>query len=282
MKTLYYNNGKIKTQESFKNGIKEGVFKSFDYTGVLTESKIYRDGELYMEGLYDEYGKENGPWKEYHPGGILKGEGEYKNGVKTGEWKYYYPSGKQDQIGKYDTKGRPIGKWLWYHPNGNVLREEVYAKGKREGVLTEYDENGKLITQGEFIEGMKNGKCIYQLNDYREEGEYKDDLRVGDWKHYYANNNQLKFSGNYVDGLPNGKHKYYYENGKTRAEGKYIMGVKDGEWIYMFYMNADNQETAEGDPVLLPEYLIITYRVGKEVKYGGTTLTPLSDISDIQ
>jgi antitoxin component YwqK of YwqJK toxin-antitoxin module len=279
----YYADGRIKSRESYKDGKPEGTFKYYDTLGHITDVKIYKDGQLLGEGVYNDQGKEEGKWKEFHPDGQLKGEGEYKNGAKVGEWKYYHPNGKTEQVGKYDAKGNPTGTWKWYYESGNPLREETYQKGLREGLMTEYSDSGTVIAKGEYSEGMKLGPWMYTLGDYREEGEYKEDLRVGLWKHYYVPSGQLRFEGNFIEGNPDGKHKYYYPNGKLRAEGKYNGGKKDGEWIYMFYADDDNMLDKDGFATQqIPVYLIITYKDGKEEKFDGTTVVPLGDISDIQ
>ena len=45
----------------------------------------------------------------------------------------------------------------------------------------------------------------------------------------YKNENN-KFSGNYRQGLAEGKHKYYYENGVLKEERYYERGLKQKNW----------------------------------------------------
>ena len=61
--------------------------------------------------------------------------------------------------------------------------------------------DGKLIFEGEYINGEKNGKAK----------EYN-------WKGI------LIFEGEYLNGERNGKGKEYYENGKISFEGEYLNG----------------------------------------------------------
>lgn len=42
----FYRNGKISSIEHFRNGRKEGEFKSWDESGQLTKIEIYKNGEL--------------------------------------------------------------------------------------------------------------------------------------------------------------------------------------------------------------------------------------------
>ena len=61
-----------------------------------------------------------------------------------------------------------------------------------------------------------------------------------------------------MDGNPDGKHKFYYREGNIEQEGKYIVGVKDGDWKYY-----------SPDGAL---FLIITYKMGEEIKLDNIGL----------
>ena len=63
--------------------------------------------------------------------------------------------------------------------------------------------NGKLIFEGEYLNGKRNGKGK----------EYND-------------NNELIFEGEYLNGKRNGKGKEYDYNGKLIFEGEYLNGKK--------------------------------------------------------
>ena len=166
-----------------------------------------------------------------------------------------------EQKGKYDKKGKAQGRWQWFYDKGTLLREENYLNGKREDSLIEWSDSGKVITKGIYVEGLKEGKWFYELMDYREEGNYKNDQKDGPWKSYFADNNQLQFEGNYVEGLPDGKHIYYFHDGKIKEEGKYIVGNQDGKWNYY-----------NPDGTILIE---ITFKNGKEIKFDGAKIKPL-------
>jgi antitoxin component YwqK of YwqJK toxin-antitoxin module len=257
----YYEDGSIKKTGTYLHGLAEGIHKEYSRDGKITGAKIYKEGNLIGEGLIDEAGNQQGHWIEYHPNGKIKAEGIYTNGLRTGEWLFYHPNGKIEQKGTYDSKGRPQGLWRWYYESGNILREENYLNGKREGTMTEWNDSGKVITKGEYIDGMKEGKWFYEIQDYREEGMYKNDQKDGPWESYYVDNGQLRFAGKFVEGLPDGKHSYYSHDGKLTEEGKYIMGEKDGNWVYY-----------NPDGTIL---LTITFSKNREVKFDGAKVKPL-------
>ena len=75
--------------------------------------------------------------------------------------------------------------------------------GERNGKGKEYNDDGKLIFEGEYLNGKKwNGKG-FNINN---EIEYEIKDGNGKVKEYY-NNGNLKFEGEYLNGERNGKGK---------------------------------------------------------------------------
>ena len=264
----YYEDGSIKKTGTYLYGIAEGTHKEYSPEGKITGAKMYHEGNLIAEGLIDEAGNQQGGWTEYHPSGKTKGKGNYDNGIKIGDWIFYHANGKVEQKGKYDKKGRPQGLWQWHYESGSILREETYLNGKREGTMSEWKDaakdtsgNSNIITKGDYIDGMKEGKWFYEIQDYREEGMYRSDQKDGPWESYFVDNKQVRFAGKFVEGLPDGKHTFYFHDGKIEEEGKYIMGNKDGNWIYY---------NPDGTPLLT-----ITFKKDKEIKFDGAKVKPL-------
>jgi len=267
----YYEDGRIKRTGTYLYGIAEGTHKEYSPEGKITGSKTFHEGNLTGEGIIDEAGNQQGEWTEYHANGKIKWKGNFDNGAKTGDWVFYHPNGKIEQQGKYDKKGRPQGLWQWFYDSGNLLREETYLNGKREGVMTEWSNSGndisvntieaKIITKGEYIDGMKEGKWFYQIQDYREEGMYKNDQKDGPWESYYVDNNQVRFAGKFIEGLPAGKHSFYFHDGKRKEEGLYIVGNKNGNWEYY-----------NPDGTIL---LTVTFKNNREIKFDGMKVKPL-------
>ena len=90
-----------------------------------------------------------------------------------------------------------------------------------------YDEyKDKLIFEGEFSNGKKNGKGKEYDNNERLkfEGEYINGEKKGNGKEYYDNEN-LKFEGEYHYGKRYGKGKEYYKTGELKFEGEYKNGI---------------------------------------------------------
>ncbi len=254
VRTDYYPSGKIKTVASFKDGVPEGIRREYSEDGRILMAFTFREGKMTGQGIMTEEGIKQGPWKEYYYDGQLKAEGKYDKGKKVGGWKYYYPDGTLEQEGYYNTEGLTEGLWKWYYPSGLLHREENYLNGSADGLSLEYDENGSIVTSGEFIEGNEEGKWFYNIDGCLEEGIYRNGLRNGTWSSYYQDG-QLRFTGDFIDDNPNGKHVYYWGNGKLREEGRYIMGLKEGDWVKY-----------DPDGTL---FIVISYENGIETKYDG-------------
>src|SRR5690606_6325527 len=145
----------------------------------------------------------------------------------------------------------------WYYPNGNLLRKEEYRRGKEDGMSEEYDINGKLISQGEYLDGYKVGEWFYQLNDHLAVGSYRYGEKDGLWKETYPDGN-LSFEGNFDEGIPQGEHLYYYPNGVVKRVEKYRYGDKQGKWKWY-----------DENGILS---LTVIYKNGKEVKIDGSKI----------
>ena len=152
------------------------------------------NNDIICEGEYLK-GKKNGIGKEYYKDGKLKFEGEYLNEKRHGIGKEYFPNGKLFSEGEY-LNGK---KWniKEYDKNGNIINELKNGKG----YLKLYNKYNNLIFEGEFINGIQNGKG----------------------KEYY-DNGILKYEGEYIHGLRNGKGKRYHTNGKIHYEAEYLFG----------------------------------------------------------
>lgn len=260
IQTEYYDNAQVKSTKSYFNGSLDGISKEYDREGKVTASQIYKNGNLFAEGIILESGLRDGYWKEYYLDGTLKAEGEYENGLKISEWKYYHPNGQMEQKGKYKKGEIPHGTWTWWYDTGNLKRTEQFSNGKEDGELIEYNDSGKVITKGEYVDGEKDGPWIYELGDYREEGEYITGEKTGLWIHYFNNTNTISYKGKYIDGIPVDKHTWYHQNGKRMLEGEYVGGLREGEW-------------SRYDVTGL-EILSIEYRDGNEFKINGRKIKP--------
>ena len=113
--------------------------------------------------------------------------------------------------------------------NGKLIFEGEYLNGERNGKGKEYNENTILLFEGEYLYGKrwKGKEYDYYRGKLIFEGEYLNEKRWnGKGKEYY-NNGELKFDGEYLNGDRwNGKGREYGLFGNLIFEGEYVNGQK--------------------------------------------------------
>ncbi len=264
----YDEAGKLIYSGPFKEGVPVGIHREYNSDGTVRIASIYNDnGVLISEGIVDDEGNRNGPWKDFSADGTLIAEGAYVNSRRTGIWKFYNASGKLEQAGSY-SNGRIDGTWRWYYPEGELLREEDYYQGRRDGQYTEFTRTGEVIARGEYADGERNGEWIFITGDNREEGNYLLGLRDGEWKAYYPNE-KLRFRGEYRQGNPVGHHMLWYDSGRIREDRYYRNGLRTRTW---------KKYSEEGEVVLS-----VTYRDDVETSINGVAVNlPESSVRRIK
>lgn len=78
----WHDNGQLKSECEYKNGVKEGPLKSWYENGQFWEECVYKNG------------KREGPLKSWYFDGQLEEEYEYKNGVYNGLYKGWNQNGQ--------------------------------------------------------------------------------------------------------------------------------------------------------------------------------------------
>jgi hypothetical protein len=91
VKKSYYANGKIKSEEFYKNGLKNGVYKEYYENGTLKELAFFKDN------------KQDSVTKMYYISGIVQIERSFKDGKLNGLCKTYYPNGSLKSIATFDN-----------------------------------------------------------------------------------------------------------------------------------------------------------------------------------
>jgi len=259
IRTTEHENGVIASRATYENGVRVGVYTEYAEDGSIVSGALYEKGVKIGEGITNAEGKRIGQWKQYYPDGALKSEGEFIDGKREGNWRFYAETGQLVQEGTY-RDGAFNGNWRWYYLDGSLHRDESYRRGKADGEFQELDKAGKTLVKGRYDFGLKQGPWIVDVNDNREEGEYVDGERNGDWKHTYPDGT-AQFEGSYELGIPVGKHIYKDANGSTVRVERYELGQRDGKWLF-YGPNQMLQQTLE-------------YKRGELVRIDGKRIKPI-------
>lgn len=261
IQTTRREDGSVSETVTYVNGIKEGVTRRYDKTGNIIGGSVFSMDVLVAEGITDEEGNRNGPWKEYWPTGGLRFEGSYIDGSRDGKWVFYRESGEKEQQGDYKQDVLQ-GSWTWWYPGGSIHRQEQYIQGDPVGHFIELDTTGKPLVSGYFEDGLQHGEWMIQVNDHLEKGNYVFGEKDGLWVHMYDDGHR-QFEGDYILGQPEGRHRTWYQNGVLKEEGKFEGGAKHRKWrLY------------DDKGVLMHEYL---YRYGKLRKVDGSKVDKRRD-----
>jgi uncharacterized protein len=232
----WYSNGQLKEEKNLKDGVLNGISRTYHENGMLEKednydngirnglSKRYYDsGQLENELTWDQ-GKRKGAFKSYYENGILKEQTYYTNDDRNGQYFYYYDNGVIAEYGTY-VDGELDGLSESYYRNGEIRESVKYDNGRRDGVFVRYYENGQLEERGEYNLNKRDGfhEKYYENGQLRELANFDNGKLDGNYEFYYENG-QLREKSNIEFGEPNGVSLKYYENGKLQEKANYIDG----------------------------------------------------------
>lgn len=280
---FYYANGEIKEIIPYTDDKKNGIAFEYDEKGLIISIYRFRNNDiLFYEKInrYNSDGLKEGVWKTFNEEGNLVEEKTYKNGKLNGYVKNYNSSGflistfryendepvenknqaekdveikeEYDELGNLIFQGgfffdTPIGIHRYYNSNGNVIKSKVYNTngnllsegiinndGSKHGKWTEYFEEGNIQAEGNFLNDKKNGRWTYYHKNgkIQQTGSYINGNLTGLWK-WFHENGSLLMEETFILGLEDGESIEYNEHGDTISKGLYIQGNKEGEWFYI-------------------------------------------------
>jgi hypothetical protein len=163
------------------------------------------------------------------PSGEIMYEGDWVEGMKSGNGTFYYPDGNiyTGEFQNNDLNGRgkftlAAGDWA----------EGYFENGVLNGAGKYYDTTGTLFFEGEFDKGFfKKGKSWYQ-DGSRYEGEYQEYERWGSGKLYYADGSV--YEGKFAYDTVNGYGALVDDRGELIFRGTTIKGERMGEGVLVF------------------------------------------------
>ena len=183
--------------------------------------------------IKDLQGRKQGFWRKSDSVGRVIYEGQFKDGLPTGEFRYYYPDGKLKTVSLISKQGKRAVTNS-YFPNGKKMACGIYLNEKKDSTWQFFSElNGTLASEEHYKDGVIDGlsKVFYPEGGLSEQRLYKQGVRDGLWEQYYPEG-KLKLKGTYKAGEKQGAFKILYFSGQLMIAGQYISGYPDGIWIY--------------------------------------------------
>ena len=247
---------------------------------LIKRASWYKSGKKKSEETYKD-GKRVGVWNEWYENGQKKSEINYKDGNREGFSTKWHSNGQKETEGNY-KEGKQEGLWVRWHLPDALKIEGNFKEGKREGLFVVWHEDGQKI-EGSYEEvkrlletyvrpafspifaRFREAKIdsTYALSPWskfnynsEEEKEFWD--KLPDWTTNRAfntprtrkngggetidKNSSEGFDGyvkynsesyrtiyQFVDGYTS-RWKSWFKSGKQMGEGKFLKENRDGTW----------------------------------------------------
>ena len=247
------------TETLFQNHQEAHLIKIYNASGFkIQETYFTSSGEVSMEIHYDLNGskKYQGLTKEgkydgqgiSFENGFTKYTGQFQNGLQHGIGKLYYKNSQIQQYeGQFDkNKKHGSGVYYQYKEQLTVPKYKGYFVNDHfEGQGKLYDDNGQLIYQGNFKEGIQNGEGTSFVDQHKEyEGWWENGIYQNEGKLFYAGNGNIRYEGYWQNGvLIKGVH--CNDNGRVVYDGYWTEGfIKSGYGV--FYSSCTGMKMFEG------------------------------------
>ena len=267
--TEYYKNGKIKIQGNYKEGRRNGEFKTFLKNSKSAGSVIYKDGKIIKSTLIKSM-KDNASFspisyvnydldtsysigKVDFPNKLLKTYYMYnKKGVLNGDSIKYYEEGNIQSIVPYKNN-LVEGLVITYYENGNIKEEVHYKNDKMNGEAKSYDENGKLNGRTIFKDNIKLEEEVHKENEilkntFKNGEVVKQDICSPNGtlkERRVLNGNEMEYSSFYENGNVKQKiltkdkviikEQLYARNGNIMLNSFFSMDGKPIKEVFEYY-----------------------------------------------
>ena len=200
---------------TLEEGLLQGLGEEYDLDGLLTYEGNFVDGVRSGDGsLYEA--------------GVLVYEGQFSGGLANGMGTAYEDGVKCYQGAFVD--GLYEGAGTAYYPDGTRRYVGSFAQGLYEGEGTEYSEDGKMHYKGSFAAGQYDGSGTIYLEDGSTiQAEFTAGETNGAIQWYQKG--KLWYDGSADNLTPDGFGTLYGDNGKAIYAGEFDQGTLDGAWI---------------------------------------------------
>ncbi|MCF8258524.1 MAG: hypothetical protein K9J06_13290 [Flavobacteriales bacterium] len=185
--------------------------------------------------ITDAKGRKQGPWRQVHPNGQVRYEGEFKDDRPLGLFRYYFADGKLKATNNHAPDGSVASHH--YHPNGKIQAKGVYRNQKKDSLWQYFNENEMLVLEETYRQNLLHGAQRIYLDSGQlgEETHFRDSVKHGPWNKFFGNSRPW-IEANYKNGSLDGPFKIWQDDGKPKVQGNYADGLRIGTWL-MFNLN---------------------------------------------
>jgi len=131
----------------------------------------------------------------------------------------------------------PDGEVKELDENNKVKAIAHYKDSKRHGSFVRFDDDGDIILQEEYADGVLQGEAKYTSyladNILKIVCHYKDNLLEGE-RTVTQKDGTLREHGSYINGKLHGEHLLYYVNGSVESQEQFKDGKLNGPRVLYF------------------------------------------------
>lgn len=176
----YFSGGRLVKEVTLKNGIRNGLMKTFDASGLLYQSFWYENGKredtakwYYPDGRVFrrtpfKSDSANGIQSQHYKNGVVRAKLEYKNGIRT------------PFLEEFESNGMKI---IGYPDLIVKITDEYNQTGKfKINLMLNNTRISAIFYKGEFTDGLYTPKKYVKLNNSETTGylELKKSATTGD------------------------------------------------------------------------------------------------------
>ncbi len=194
---MYYEDGKLKYDLPYKNGILDGVVKKYYGNGKIKSKTLYKNG---IEEETNKIAKDTRRTcvQTYISGGLRFTSSANHRTVSIAHENDELQS-KDGYEGGYNE---PVedGIHSVYYKTGELGRETPYKGGEKDGICKIYYPNKKLKATIPYIDDKKNGiaKTYYKTGELQSELTFKNDKSIKGFT-YDKDGNKTKIANLYFN-----------------------------------------------------------------------------------
>jgi antitoxin component YwqK of YwqJK toxin-antitoxin module len=194
--------------------------------------------------------------RDYYATGVLQWEGYLSSESPdslVGYSIFYFDNGKKSFEGKVGNS-RQDSVWRYYHRNGQKWSEILYDEGRMIEVFFNRDSTGKDLPNGTLKSGNGGYTSYFEDGKVQFEGNYRNGLLEG--KCIEWDQEGRKSEGSYTEGKKEGCWVINKMDSSSWEAGYYHNGYKQGKWTSHSIDGTDNIYSYR-DGILDPKTTII-------------------------
>jgi antitoxin component YwqK of YwqJK toxin-antitoxin module len=208
--TEWYENGELKSETFYKNGIKDGMSRSYNYLGKVTEETYNVAGTT---GKTTKY--------EYYDNGNPRLKSEYENNIQHGITTEWYEGGEKKREAKYE-RGKEI-EVLFENKNDPSKSIKNFVRNNRECILGTFWHFAPNMYKLDHV----NVEIRYELGNFSESQEIKNNINNTIFRYRVKHTDRSsdeQLHGRII--IKNCTWELYWDTQQNFLEG--ILGTKPG------------------------------------------------------